>query len=211
MDTKPVFPLDQRFNQTGFHCQEDAFNAEELTWVGNLQQYFPFQAATVVGNTQMVQPAVRRSRIKWLHLTDYMAKGSDGKENRVSSHWLYEKLANLVQQVNNQHWGFDLHTIVDSIQYTEYHGGEGGHYNWHLDIGPAAINHRKISVTVQLSEATDYEGGKFQIWNATKATTLAKKAGTVVIFPSFMLHRITPVTAGIRKSLVLWVGGGSYR
>jgi PKHD-type hydroxylase len=107
-------------------------------------------------------------------------------------------------------WKFDVHSIVDSIQYTEYPHGNG-HYDWHIDIGPASINHRKISIVVQLSDPEEYEGGELEIWSGATPVTIPKKKGNIVIFPSFLMHRVTPVTKGLRKSLVLWVGGGSYK
>jgi len=110
----------------------------------------------------------------------------------------------------NQIWNFNIHSVIDSIQYTEYLEG-GGHYDWHIDIGPGSINHRKISITIQLSDVEEYEGGDFEIWTGGEFKKLPKKQGTAILFPSFLMHRVTPITKGVRKSLVLWVGGDSYK
>ena len=117
---------------------------------------------------------------------------------------------NLSLEANRELWDFNLHSIIDDIQYTEYYEG-GGHYDWHVDIGPNSINHRKVSITVQLSDPSEYEGGEFEIWSGGEFRRLPKRKGDVILFPSFLLHRITPITKGIRKSLVLWVGGGAYK
>jgi PKHD-type hydroxylase len=110
----------------------------------------------------------------------------------------------------NQLWGFDLHSIIDDIQFTEYEAG-GGHYDWHIDIGPKTISHRKISIVIQLSDPEDYEGGDLELMPGNYSFAVPKKKGAVVLFPSFILHRVTPVTSGLRRSAVLWVGGSHYK
>lgn len=198
MEIRPIFDINNIIDQTEFYWFQEAFTAEELDWIENLKELYPYEQATIVGSTDPgAFNKVRDSKIKWLHLDE-------------KSLWLYEKLKNYAVQANNTIWGFDLHSILDSIQYTEYNEG-GGHYDWHLDIGPYPINHRKVSITVQLSDPSEYEGGEFEMWTGGEFKTLPKIKGCCVLFPSNLLHRITPVTKGIRKSLVLWVGGGSYK
>jgi PKHD-type hydroxylase len=194
MEYKLVFPRDQSIDQTNYYIVNDAFNAEELEWINNLHELYPFQEATVMGEND----GIRKSEVKWMH--------SDDK-----SFWVYEKIGQYVQQANNALWKFNLQSIVDSIQYTVYYEG-GGHYDWHVDIGPGSINHRKVSLTIQLSDPDEYEGGDLQIWTGGQYPMTAPKGkGNVVIFPSFMMHRVTPVIKGTRKSFVLWLGGGHYR
>ena len=73
------------------------------------------------------------------------------------------------------------------------------------------LSHRKVSVIVQLSDTSEYKGGELQINTGGQIKTIPKVKGSVVIFPSYLLHRVTPVTTGLRKSLVLWAGGGHYK
>jgi PKHD-type hydroxylase len=193
MDYKLVFPKDESIDQTAHYVVDDAFTVEELGWINNLQALYPFQHATVIGNND----GIRESEIKWIH--------SDDK-----SFWVYKKLSQYIQQANNELWKFNLQSIVDSIQYTVYYEG-GGHYDWHVDIGPGSINHRKISLTIQLSDPNEYEGGDLEIWTGGNFKTIERKQGCAILFPSFLMHRITPITKGIRRSLVLWVGGESYK
>jgi PKHD-type hydroxylase len=80
-----------------------------------------------------------------------------------------------------------------------------------MDIGPNSIAHRKVSIIVQLSDEKDYTGGDFQIHTGRGIQALSKEKGMVAIFPSYLLHRVTPVLSGTRKSLVLWAGGGHYQ
>ena len=110
----------------------------------------------------------------------------------------------------NKTWKFNLYSIIDSIQYTEYLAG-GGHYDWHVDIGPKNISHRKVSITVQLSDPNEYDGGDLELWNGGAIKSIFRGRGATVLFPSFTMHRVTPVTQGLRKSLVLWVGGEHYK
>jgi PKHD-type hydroxylase len=70
---------------------------------------------------------------------------------------------------------------------------------------------RKISVVVQLSDPSDYTGGELNLNGGNGIITAPKEKNTVIIFPSFVLHRVTPVLTGIRKSLVTWVAGPPLR
>ena len=107
-------------------------------------------------------------------------------------------------------WQFDIPSILDTVQYTQYYEN-GGHYDWHTDNGPYPFNTRKISITVQLSDPNEYDGGDLELWNGGNIKTVFRGRGATILFPSFIMHRVTPVTQGLRKSLVLWVGGEHYK
>ncbi len=193
MEYNLTFPQDPSVDQTMHYVIENAFNQEELGWIDNLQALYPFQEATVIGDNN----GIRKSDIKWMHSND-------------KSFWVYERISQFAKQANDTLWKFNLSSIIDSIQYTVYYEG-GGHYGWHIDIGPGSINHRKISCTIQLSNPDEYEGGDFEIWTGGDFRTIERKQGCAILFPSFLMHRVTPVTKGIRRSLVLWMGGDSYK
>jgi PKHD-type hydroxylase len=194
MDLYPIYGIDNTINQTNYYSFDSAFSEQELEWINNLQNLYNFEiASTIAGDTT----EFRKSKIKWL-------------QHDSKSAWVYDRIRDLSVQANDAIWKFNLHSIIDSIQYTEYYEG-GGHYNWHTDIGPGSINHRKISVTIQLSDPNEYEGGDLEIWSGGNFQTMPKQKGEAVLFPSFLLHRVTPVTKGVRKSLVLWVGGSPYK
>ena len=119
---------------------------------------------------------------------------------------------NYAVEANRELWDFDLISAIELIQYTEYYASEGGHYDWHQDIGPGIPSQRKVSITVQLSEDNEYEGGDLEIWQGGKVVQSCQRgAGVVVVFPSYMMHRVTKVTKGTRRSFVLWLGGGHYK
>lgn len=196
MNVKPIIPQNTNIDQTNYYTFGKIFSDEELVWISNLQNLYPLVGATVIGSESETNP-IRKSSIKWIHHDEYSA-------------WLYDKMVDLAMKANNELWDFNLHSVLDSIQYTEYYN-DGGHYDWHVDVGPGSINHRKISITVQLSDPEEYEGGDFELWTGGDFKTLPKSKGDVILFPSFLMHRITPITKGTRKSLVLWIGGGSYK
>lgn len=99
------------------------------------------------------------------------------------------------------------------MQFTEYHASEGGKYDWHHDVdwnNNSGID-RKLSLTVQLSDPSDYDGGDFEFSEVEQLPTSAKQQGTVMVFPSYLAHRVTPVTRGVRRSLVAWFSGPTWR
>lgn len=195
MTVRPIFEPNPSPNQSNYYWFDKVFSPEELSNIDNLQNLYPFQLGTVVGGSEDESAPIRKSKIKWIHHDE-------------NSSWLYDKIQPMVLEAN-QVFNFHLNSIVDSIQYTEYYDN-GGHYGWHMDIGPYPINHRKISVTIQLSNPNEYEGGDLELWTGQGQLQAPRSQGCAVLFPSFMQHRITPVTKGVRKSLVLWVGGGAY-
>jgi len=177
---------------------------EEIKKIKENIQGISENKATAVSNWRV-------SRVKWLPFD----KPFDS---------LYQNIGKLIQDYNSNIWRFNLGSIINPFQYTEYHGSEEGKYNWHIDLGKENYaSHRKLSISIQLSNPSEYEGGDLQIFNPILSNninpspetvpyqTISKEQGSIAIFPSFLLHRVTPVTSGIRKSLVLWVGSEPFK
>lgn len=181
-----------------YYFYEEGFSKEELLKISQGVETIDYQKATTAGGSEQV----RSSQVKWVHQTPEW-------------YWLYEKLSNMAVTANQTLWNFDLFHIPEAIQYTEYLATNNGKYDWHQDIGPGMLSKRKVSITVQLSEPDEYEGGDLQLFTGgnpeDNPTSAPRKAGCVFIFPSYIMHRVTPVTSGTRKSFVLWLGGGHYR
>jgi PKHD-type hydroxylase len=118
-------------------------------------------------------------------------------------------MADLCKIANKNMWNFDIWGYQDGFQYTVYYG-DGGHYDWHADLGPG-ISNRKISCVLQLSDPGEYEGGDLQMNPGGNILTVPKGLGTLCFFPSFLLHRVTPLNGGVRKSLVNWFCGANFR
>ena len=188
----------QRENEPqNYYWYRAGFSKEELEKIYSDLENVPFEKATTLdGNSEK---EVRSSRIKWIP-----------KNNQWE--WLYQKLMNMAADANAELWDFDLISADEKIQYTEYLAEDEGHYTWHQDIGPGMASQRKVSITVQLSESDEYEGGDLELWRGGNNVVSAQRgAGVTVLFPSYLMHRVTKVTKGKRRSFVLWVGGQHYK
>lgn len=197
MQVRPIFDTNPNYHQTSPYYIPNSFTEEELEWIQNLNKLYPYQEATIGPDTHTeINDSVRKSKIKWMHHDD-------------KSWWVYDKLVAMITEANRS-WGFTISSIIDSIQYTEYYE-DGGHYDWHMDVGDYPQNNRKISITIQLSNPDDYEGGDLEFWVNTAPNKAPREQGFAVLFPSYLMHRVTPITKGVRKSLVVWVGGTTFQ
>jgi PKHD-type hydroxylase len=124
--------------------------------------------------------------------------------------FIFAPLRRAVQHVN-QGFGFDLTTFGTGCQIARYSSDVLGHYDWHIDLGTDRFSRRKLSLTVQLSPADSYEGGDLEFHLRGLDAARMRRQGTLVAFPSFHEHRVTPVTRGERYSLVAWVDGPPFR
>jgi predicted 2-oxoglutarate/Fe(II)-dependent dioxygenase YbiX len=117
-------------------------------------------------------------------------------------------LAGMGLNVNNGIWKFDI-THANQTEYLKY--GVAGHYLKHVDtiINPYDNETRKLTILLFLND--DFEGGKFFIENGHEKYYPPQEAGTVLIFPSFMIHGVEPVTRGIRRSIVTWMVGPWFK
>ena len=161
----------------------------------------PYKHGTLL-NTEELDD-YRICQVKWIPF-----------ENRFLS--LYHHCKDHIVDRNSLTWKFNIDNGQEMFQYTEYNGDTKGRYNWHIDVGPGHTSYRKLSIVIQLSDPEEYEGGDLEIfdcWDTAldpfnfPSKAVPKSKGSIVIFPSYMPHRVTPVTKGIRKSLVWWVGG----
>jgi PKHD-type hydroxylase len=127
---------------------------------------------------------------------------------------LFQKISNSISFFNSQYWNFDITSFVEDWQYTIYESDEQGHYDWHIDnIASWNSSPRKLSAVIQLSDPDEYEGGdlSFNFGTLEANKVASKKKGTLIIFPSYVLHKVSPVTSGTRRSLVLWISGPKFR
>jgi PKHD-type hydroxylase len=143
---------------------------------------------------------VRKSQIYWVPKTHQWEE-------------IHQRIMNLVGQCNKEFFNFDITSLQENLQYTEYDESYQGRYDWHFDVGEGPLNcGRKLSVSIQLSDPSEYEGGELQFSLDGDRTVVAEKEqGTMIIFPSYLRHRVTPVTKGTRRSLVTWITGPPFR
>lgn len=111
-------------------------------------------------------------------------------------------------------WNFNLSTLLSGIQIGRYRGEENGFYNWHADDTLKPNNDgllRKLSISILLSDEHSFEGGVFEFKGFEDENQPKLKQGSIIVFPSLLEHRVTPVTSGDRYSAVTWVSGPAYR
>jgi PKHD-type hydroxylase len=127
---------------------------------------------------------------------------------------IWEKITNTIWSANRQFFHFDLTGCYELAQLGSYTQYDQGHYDWHTDTSLSASNtpYRKLSMSILLSDPSEFEGGEFQVkYGNDDIKLVEQKRGRAWFFPSWTLHRVTPVTRGIRRSLVLWVGGPGFK
>lgn len=119
--------------------------------------------------------------------------------------WLFDKLEYALERLN-EGYGFRLDGFFEGVQVAWY--DPDGHYDWHVDIGPGRYSRRKLSMSVQLSPPDEYDGGELQFKSTEEAGH--REQGSLIVFPSYMEHRVAPVTRGRRASMVSWISGPPF-
>lgn len=126
------------------------------------------------------------------------------------NYWLEGIMLNNIMYANKEcGWNFVADT-TEQVQLAEY--GEGNYYGWHMDTFLLAnqANDRKLTAVIQLNDPSEYEGGELQIKNSGVESIPLQK-GSIVVFPSYLMHQATKVTKGTRYSGALWVSGPAFR
>ena len=173
------------------------FTPEQCQLIINAGRSEPPQSGQVGGGQGgVVDTKTRISHISWIPF------------NKLPE--MYKTLEEIMHKTNNNHFGFEGMQITEQAQYTEY--PEGGFYNWHIDSDIVGMNEppvRKISMTCLLSHESEFEGGGLELMDEGKIAR--PKQGQAIFFASFIKHRVVPITKGVRKSLVMWFGGPSFK
>lgn len=124
-----------------------------------------------------------------------------------------EKIKHMTLDINRQYFGFDLHekSNFDTVNINTYTEDNRGEYDWHTDGTTDEIWDAKLTVILNLS-FDSYTGGDFQLF-LNKPTTITEfnSLGSLIIFPSFIHHRVLPVTQGKRITLSQWFLGPVLR
>ena len=128
--------------------------------------------------------------------------------------FFHQRLEEAVLALNARYFRFDLSGLAD-FQYALYGGPEGGHFDWHKDYGrdpsDPTREPRKLTLSLQLSDPSDYDGCELQAQMGDHIDIASKDRGTLLCFPSYVAHRVTPITRGTRKCLVIWAVGPEFR
>ena len=145
----------------------------------------------------------------------------------LDDQWIYKEIHPYIHEANKSAgWNFDW-DYSESCQFTKYKTNQ--FYNWHCDSWDSPYNNsnnlnfngkiRKLSVTCSLSDSKDYKGGEleFDFRNNSNGKPVIKTCkeilprGSIVVFPSFVWHRVKPVKKGTRYSLVIWNLGYPFK
>jgi len=147
----------------------------------------------------------------------------------LNDNWIYRELHPYIHEANKSAgWNFQWDRS-EICQFTKYKLNQ--YYDWHCDSwdkpyekkGPQLGKIRKLSMTCQLTDGSEYEGGELEfdfrnydphMREETKHLRQAKEIlpkGSIIVFPSFVWHRVKPVTKGTRYSLVMWNLGYPFK
>lgn len=172
------------------------FTEEECERIIALSDAMPLVEGHIGFNRKAkLDATIRNSSLKWL------LPGPD-------STWVFERIRDAGNEAN-KFYKYDLHGFR-GIQIARYE--VSGHYTWHSDLGAGETSLRKLSISVQLSAPEDYDGGELEFQTLRdERLKPSKERGSVIFFPPFMAHRVTPVTRGVRWSLVTWIYGPPFR
>lgn len=181
-----------------FNLPQLKFSKEECSKIINLAKGRYHVSAGVGSNSnRQINKSIRHANIYDI-------------ENNLDNKWIYEKISNITSIINTIHFKYDIVGITHNLQLLEYITDDNGngHYNWHVDCGNGEASTRKISIIVQLSNEKEYDGCNLII-NNTDEIKITREQGSVHLFPSFTLHKVSDITRGVRYSLVIWIHGSS--
>lgn len=176
------------------------FSTDELDALARLGDGLALEKAELSGGRQGYEN-IRSTKVAWMPRTP-------------QTDIVYQRMEAAVLELNARFFRFDLSGLA-MFQYALYGGPEGGHFDWHKDYGrdptDPAQEPRKLTLSLQLSDASDYKGCELQIRSGNLIDTAPKERGTLVGFPANVLHQVTPIESGVRRALVIWAVGPEFR
>jgi PKHD-type hydroxylase len=180
-----------------FAFAKNVFSEDEIKKIIELGLARKSTKAKIGGEKNNRNEKIRKGKTSWI-------------EPCEDSEWLFRKLTDLINKANEDYFGFELHGMLEPLQFTIYDGRKTK-YTAHVDTAKNAPT-RKLSVVIQLSDPSEYKGGRLKLYtDSLKAKKIEKEKGYVTFFPSYVLHEVTPVTKGTRYSLVVWVHGPDFK
>ncbi len=180
-----------------YYYFEKALPAEMCDTIIALGQQ-KIQEDATLNSTRDTDEEMRRGQVAW-----------------IRDEWLQQMIASYVARANSEaNWNFIINNRED-IQFATYNEDVKAFYDWHRDCDIEQEKYRKLSVSVQLSDYKDYSGGHLLLKNMWGSFDLPMDSGvyekgTIIVFPSLILHTVTPMTKGTRHSLVQWFSGPDF-
>ena len=187
------FELERTWSHTpDFHVVDGVFTPDECARIRGLHDGLKVMEAVV----ETAGSSYRNTDVFWLR---------PGLEAHA---WVYDRVARHSLALNAETYQFELDTCTD-LQLARYAPGQ--HYDWHTDLGADGYSRRKLSIAVILSAPQDFEGGQLQFGGDKFTRNAPMSQGSALVFPSWLRHRVTPVTDGERWTLVGWWLGPPFR
>ncbi|MFY0610262.1 MAG: 2OG-Fe(II) oxygenase [Hyphomicrobiaceae bacterium] len=156
-----------------------------------------FRDSELIGSTR--SDAVRLAQTSWL-------------DEEGTAKWIFNRLLEAFAQSNREHFDFKLDEFAERMQVAWYGAEAGAFFDWHSDVGTSSVaSRRKLTMVVQLSEAKSYLGGQLETNADGHIRAASRCIGSALVIPSFMLHRVRPVSHGSRYSLTLWSHGPAFQ
>ena len=135
----------------------------------------------------------------------------DNKEVIINNEKLNNKLKMVFELSNHSIYNYDIQEM-EKVKILRYENG--GKYKWHTDCGAKETSTRKLTAVIQLSDETKYEGGDLEFGitdnSGENNYTAPRTRGSIIIFPAFLSHRVTPIIKGRRYSLITWMNGDCF-
>jgi len=170
---------------------EKAFTKEECKTIIDIAKNKGLIKGTTTGKTD-----ARLSKVSWLYSTDDLS-------------WVFKKITDIVLNLNDRFFQFDIFGLNEGLQFTNYKA-PSDKYKKHVDRAVDSVI-RKLSLSIQLTDPKEYQGGELLLYENEKGIEMKKEQGTLILFPSYTLHEVKPVTKGERNSLVSWVTGKQFK
>lgn len=184
-----------------FHMQ--SFSAEECKWLSeNIDKSYTASRPPTEKENDAYFNANVRVADSW---------GISRKDKRFQ--WAHQRVLDAANRLNDQHWHYPIPRAaaspnIDDLMMAGYNGSAAGHYSWHQDIGVKGFRAKRVLAgVVLLSDPSEYEGGVLQVQGRKgEIIDMPQTPGTLVVLPGWVRHRVTPVTGGYRRSLVVQIG-----
>jgi PKHD-type hydroxylase len=198
-----IFPIEPRniAGRNSIAYWQDFLSSDQINQILGLPQWFEVSRAQIGGHdTGTINEEIRSSDVGWMGVTQETLP-------------IWQSISSAISEVNRRYFHFDLTGCYELAQLGLYTDKDQGHYSWHVDAAMCdSKTPRKLSMVLLLSDPNEFEGGELQVKvDSDEIQTLELAKGRAWFFPSWVLHRVTPVTKGVRRSLVLWVGGPPFR
>lgn len=192
------YPVTDVMEGQGIRVAKGILSDKEIEKVHEIATWFKPKAGTVGLEGEKLDEEIRDSKVTFI-------------KPDPRTEWLFRKMVDFCKFQNSSYYRYNV-GFIELIQYTEY--TEDGFYEYHIDSFDHDYNifveQRKLSVTIQLTDPSEYEGGDLEFYNPRTPVKAPREKGTAVTFPSYMYHRVTPVTKGKRHSLVMWLTGPDF-